>query len=817
MLEPPPPPPPPIPPLIFVQSEAGPETFEEDDNKFQQRVILKPNQGSPRRRSPYARYSPYQLYQPQRDRHYHSHASASQAATQPSGSDGPHACRQPPATTSLHSQHSAYLRLPESQDGCATGVTVSPRNVWIPRRCSPNALENRPLSPIQRMQERHLQQPYLHHQLHSPVSPTHPHHQQAAYRHNNRSAFLSREGVSSHSEEGRLFEQDDHGGHDSTVGGRGPATAAAPGGSRISLDYLSRRRVSVIEPSTSAGSSSPGNVRPHCSSSSCWTACLMQQQRHQPQQRRHFSGGNSGSETDLDSRIAMAETSQLYSSSTNPLLDSGHKSSPPLLDQHRRTRCDSPSSPISSPQSGGSRFFPTQIPPRDANSLPNPCSFFQRSLIDQLGRQHRHGDDETASPFLRTDNNPNLGATSFSVSPSDEYLRRSKELLRRHRNPSSSGNGEPPSMRPLQSATPVKEEIQSSYPVATADSPTDPDLLRRRRPSSPAELWHPAATAVNGSREQRLSQHSRSYKELFHNQLSEQRRGPNLPASPPNEFLSHISPPEVTKVSLEPSSSSKEADQDLSCDTSPSRLGQPAALASAKQRQSSVIVRHQSQPIKSEPETGPLQPPPATGGDLASLAAESHSSNPPPPPHLFDSKHFQRSWLNLHAAARMRLVQQAAAAGGTGALQTAGGSGGGPIRLGPLMGGFSHPYFRSPHFPRFPGFDGPTTCSSTSSLNRTHCMDQPDEQWKQRHEPLPPPPPPPQGGGNGHQKSTRGIDSDEQQRSKGEVSSSSRDEARDLEDEEDEDEGGGQAKGKRGRPRKHAPKIPLPPLYVFIR
>ena len=25
------------------------------------------------------------------------------------------------------------------------------------------------------------------------------------------------------------------------------------------------------------------------------------------------------------------------------------------------------------------------------------------------------------------------------------------------------------------------------------------------------------------------------------------------------------------------------------------------------------------------------------------------------------------------------------------------------------------------------------------------------------------------------------------------------------------------AKGKRGRPRKHAPKIPLPPLYVFIR
>ena len=24
-------------------------------------------------------------------------------------------------------------------------------------------------------------------------------------------------------------------------------------------------------------------------------------------------------------------------------------------------------------------------------------------------------------------------------------------------------------------------------------------------------------------------------------------------------------------------------------------------------------------------------------------------------------------------------------------------------------------------------------------------------------------------------------------------------------------------KGKRGRPRKHAPKLPLPPLYVFIR
>merc|ERR1712032_739357 len=27
----------------------------------------------------------------------------------------------------------------------------------------------------------------------------------------------------------------------------------------------------------------------------------------------------------------------------------------------------------------------------------------------------------------------------------------------------------------------------------------------------------------------------------------------------------------------------------------------------------------------------------------------------------------------------------------------------------------------------------------------------------------------------------------------------------------------GATKGKRGRPRKHAPKLPLPPLYVFIR
>ena len=29
--------------------------------------------------------------------------------------------------------------------------------------------------------------------------------------------------------------------------------------------------------------------------------------------------------------------------------------------------------------------------------------------------------------------------------------------------------------------------------------------------------------------------------------------------------------------------------------------------------------------------------------------------------------------------------------------------------------------------------------------------------------------------------------------------------------------GPGPGKGKRGRPRKHAPKLPLPPLYVFIR
>ena len=28
---------------------------------------------------------------------------------------------------------------------------------------------------------------------------------------------------------------------------------------------------------------------------------------------------------------------------------------------------------------------------------------------------------------------------------------------------------------------------------------------------------------------------------------------------------------------------------------------------------------------------------------------------------------------------------------------------------------------------------------------------------------------------------------------------------------------GSRVKGKRGRPRKHAPKIPLPPLYIFIR
>ena len=34
---------------------------------------------------------------------------------------------------------------------------------------------------------------------------------------------------------------------------------------------------------------------------------------------------------------------------------------------------------------------------------------------------------------------------------------------------------------------------------------------------------------------------------------------------------------------------------------------------------------------------------------------------------------------------------------------------------------------------------------------------------------------------------------------------------------EDDMSGSSQAKGKRGRPRKHAPKIPLPPLYVFIR
>ncbi len=36
-------------------------------------------------------------------------------------------------------------------------------------------------------------------------------------------------------------------------------------------------------------------------------------------------------------------------------------------------------------------------------------------------------------------------------------------------------------------------------------------------------------------------------------------------------------------------------------------------------------------------------------------------------------------------------------------------------------------------------------------------------------------------------------------------------------DELEEDDNSLNQKGKRGRPRKHAPKIPLPPLYVFIR
>ena len=113
----------------------------------------------------------------------------------------------------------------------------------------------------------------------------------------------------------------------------------------------------------------------------------------------------------------------------------------------------------------------------------------------------------------------------------------------------------------------------------------------------------------------------------------------------------------------------------------------------------------------------------------------------------------------------------------------ANGDGGGPIRLGPLMNRFPVPYFRPPDFSRLPGFD-----------NKAKFQENQNIRWQQpKFVPAAGP----------------------MERPKTEVSSSMTKMA--AEEIEDEEDAGTSSKGKRGRPRKHAPKIPLPPLYVFIR
>lgn len=611
---------PPIPPLIDHQTTAAADADY-------QRVILKPSQGSPRRRSPYARYSPYH------DRHF---------------------------TAGVHQGHSAdngfhrsFLRVPELY----TYNPTEPMAVRVPRRS--------PQPP--RSESPKTQPPFYRKNLLRVGSPEDMYIQQAVFDHGSQAS--PRNTYMEHKRDQYLAE------------------GSWSNNTRISEQPP--RRVSVIESATGPSFSSPSSWQP----------------------RHDFSPRVNKQEHDLESRIAMVESSQLYAAE-NPLLQRHNFSTRNIQEQDLDSQITLAESSrlystqnqllaVSPPRSPTPRL--SSPPPRythqqDALEMPSPHSLLQSSIFDQFGQNKR-------SPLLRPDN-PNLGSSSFRVAPSQEYLRRTEELLDH----------------------PSRTEEQHHHPSRTE--------VHQHNPLRKEEHHHPSRSEVH------LHHASRKEEHLHHPSRTDEHHHP----SRTEEHLHH--PSRTQEYQLPPS-----------CDK-----------PQAAQRQSSVIVRHQSEPIKTEPEAAGTPPPPVTSSD------ESQNY----PRHLFEDKHFQRSWLNLHAAARMHLVQENMRLKSN---AVANGDGGGPIRLGPLMNRFPVPYFRPPDFSRLPGFD-----------NKAKFQENQNIRWQQpKFVPAAGP----------------------MERPKTEVSSSMTKMA--AEEIEDEEDAGTSSKGKRGRPRKHAPKIPLPPLYVFIR
>ena len=114
----------------------------------------------------------------------------------------------------------------------------------------------------------------------------------------------------------------------------------------------------------------------------------------------------------------------------------------------------------------------------------------------------------------------------------------------------------------------------------------------------------------------------------------------------------------------------------------------------------------------------------------------------------------------------------------------------GPMRLHGITNNYRHPYRPNPTpFSNIPLKSKPPSSSASVQLSEATSKLSQDREVKKKPDPTPPREPVP----------------------------TIKTEAPAPGDDDDESVDPGGAKGKRGRPRKHAPKIPLPPLYVFIR
>ena len=183
-------------------------------------------------------------------------------------------------------------------------------------------------------------------------------------------------------------------------------------------------------------------------------------------------------------------------------------------------------------------------------------------------------------------------------------------------------------------------------------------------------------------------------------------------------------------------------------------------ISNLHERKNSVIVHHRSDEIKSEV-------PDVTEGNDVCI-----------PQHLpFVPKDFS-SWLNLQA--RMRLQDMFR---NSEKIK----SGGGPVHGGVFSNNFNHGgYLQSTQFSNL-NFDNKASRKFFEPSSKDFKTDK-DHHFFPKNEYV-----------KDHVSRSLPQDLDQEM------------------EEEDEAPESGHAKGKRGRPRKHAPKVPLPPLYVFIR